>query len=131
MLTRPLIALLLALLLVGCGGASSTPSSPPAPTLEPLAARGAALFEGKGLCATCHATSGETVIVGPSLAGVAQRAESTVAGLSAHDYLEESILLPDAYRVPGFEGQQMPASLAKALTVDEVEALVAYLLTLR
>jgi cytochrome c551/c552 len=39
-------------------------------------ARGFALFSGKGRCASCHSLSANTVIVGPSLAGIASRAGS-------------------------------------------------------
>ena len=89
------------------------------------------LFSGKGRCATCHSLAPGTVIVGPSLAGIAGRAEGREAGLSASDYIEESILLPDKFKVSGFENAQMDTSLAKTLTTDEISDLVAYLLTLK
>jgi mono/diheme cytochrome c family protein len=125
--------LLLLLFLVACAGTSPTASAPPTPAFAAgsLEAEGSALFSGKGRCAACHSLSTDTVIVGPSLAGIASHAESRVAGLTAAEYLEESIVRPDAYRPPGFENEQMDTSLAKQLTVEEVEALVAYLLTMR
>lgn len=89
------------------------------------------MFSGKGRCATCHSLSPDTVIVGPSLAGIATRAASRESGLTAAEYLEESILLPDKIKVPGFENMQMDTSLAKILTFDEISDLVAYLLTLK
>ena len=125
------------LLLLGITACSSntTPESPVAPTpafaAGSLEAQGAALFTGKGRCATCHSLSPETVIVGPSLADIATHADSRIEGLTAAEYIEESILRPDAYHPPGFEGKQMDTSLAKQLSVAEVEALVAYLLTLK
>lgn len=124
---------LLVLFLVACGNAASTASITPTPALAvgSLEAEGSALFSGKGRCAACHSLSTDTVIVGPSLAGIATQAESRIEGLTASEYLEESILRPDAYRPPGFENQQMDTSLAKQLTVEEVEALVAFLLTLK
>jgi hypothetical protein len=124
---------LLLLFLVACSSGTSAPTASPTPafaTGSPEAA-GAALFAGKGRCATCHSLSSDTVIVGPSLAGIATHAESRIEGVTAADYLEESILRPDAYRPPGFENEQMDTSLAKQLTVEEVESLVAYLLTLK
>ena len=128
---RMLGILLLAMFLVACG--ATAPAAPPtfAFAAGSLEAQGSALFAGKGRCATCHSLSADTVIVGPSLAGIATHAESRVEGLSASEYLEESIVRPDAYRPSGFEDEQMDTSLAKQLTVEEVEALVAFLMTLK
>jgi mono/diheme cytochrome c family protein len=124
---------LLILFLAACS--ANTSSAPVTPTSAfatgSLEAQGSALFSGKGRCAACHSLSPDTVIVGPSLAGVATHAESRIEGLTASEYIEESIIRPDAYRPPGFENEQMDTSLAKQLTVEEVEALVAFLLTLK
>lgn len=101
-------------------------------TLDPdsPAGRGRRLFSGVGRCSSCHALAGSTVIVGPALAGIATTAATRVAGLTAAEYIEESILRPDAYRPPGFENAQMDASLAKTLTVEQIDDLVAFMLTL-
>jgi cytochrome c2 len=124
-----MIALLI-LVLSACGGSSN---STPTPAFAPDSAegRGAALFSGKGRCATCHSLSAGTTIVGPALAGIAGRAAERIPGVKAADYLEESILRPDKYKVPGFELAVMDASLAKTLTTDEISDLVAYMLTLK
>ncbi len=124
---------LLGLFLAACNAPTPTAALTPTPAFPPgsLEAEGSALFSGKGRCAACHSLSSDTVIVGPSLAGVATHAKTRIEGLTASEYLEESILRPDAYRPPGFENEQMDTSLAKQLTVDEVEALVAFLLTLK
>jgi len=118
-------------LLAGCGGGPAGPT--PTPTLSPDSAegRGYVLFAGKGRCATCHSRAPNTVIVGPSLAGIASRAGSREPGVSAVDYLQESILQPDKFKVPGYEKLQMDTSLAKTLTGDEIGDLVAYLMTLK
>lgn len=125
--------ILLLLFLVACGATAPAPPVSPTPAFVAgsLEAEGSALFAGKGRCATCHSLSADTVIVGPSLAGIATHAASRIEGLTAAEYLEESIVRPDAYRPPGFENEQMDTSLAKQLTVEEIEALVAYLLTLK
>ncbi len=81
-------------------------------------------------CASCHALSADTVIVGPSLAGIGMRAGQSVPGLDPRQYLELSILAPEDYVVEGF-GNLMPGDFGKKLTGEELDALVAYLLTLR
>jgi hypothetical protein len=70
------------------------------------------------------------VIVGPPLAGVASRAAERLPGLSAEDYLYQSILEPDAFKAPGFEEQSMDPTIGRRLTVEQVDDLVAFLLTL-
>ncbi len=118
-----------AALLVGCSpnAGSSTPKLDP----NSAEARGSALFSGKGRCTTCHSLSPDVTIVGPSLAGVATRAEKREPPLTAAEFLEESILDPDKVKAPGFEQLQMDISLAKTLTTDEIADLVAYMLTLK
>jgi hypothetical protein len=123
------ICLILFLLLVAACGSSATPTRTFSP--DSSEGRGLALFSGKGRCATCHSLSADTVLVGPSLAGIASRAASREPGLTAAEYLEESILDPDRFKTPGFEAVQMDTTLAKALTIDEISDLVAYLLTLK
>lgn len=111
-------------LLAACGGDAE---SAPTATTDPQVAEGERLFSRH--CASCHATEPETVIVGPSLGGIAGRADTRIDGLAAREYIELSILRPDAYLVEGFE-DVMPANLGKRLTGDELDALVGYLLTL-
>ena len=81
-------------------------------------------------CGSCHSTTPDTIIVGPSLAGVATRAETRVDGFDAYTYLITSVMQPDAYLVQGFENL-MPNNLSKQLTGEELDAVVAYLQTLK
>ena len=81
-------------------------------------------------CAACHATTGDAIIVGPSLAGVATSAGTRVSGLDARAYLEQSITDPSAYLNPGFN-DIMPKSFGNFFSAEELDALVEYLLTLR
>jgi mono/diheme cytochrome c family protein len=81
-------------------------------------------------CASCHSTTGDAVIVGPSLAGIATRAESKVAGQDGRSYIETSILEPSAFINEGFS-DLMPKTFGKTLTGEELDALLAYLLQLR
>jgi mono/diheme cytochrome c family protein len=114
----------IALLLVGCGG-GETAVVDATPTLSPQVQQGQQIFSRE--CGSCHSFSPDTVIVGPSLAGVASRADSRVAGQDARIYLLTSILRPDDYLVEGFQNL-MPATFGKKLTGEEIDALVAYLL---
>lgn len=97
------------------------------PTLTSSEQEGRRLFD--QYCASCHATSGDTIIVGPSMDGVARRAGDRVVGMGAHDYLMASVTDPDGYLVEGFN-DLMPVSLATALGEEELEAIVSYLMTL-
>jgi cytochrome c2 len=94
-------------------------------------ARGQALFQGVALCSSCHDVANGVTIVGPSLKGVASRAGSREPGKSAADYIHESIVSPNAFIVPGFSGYIMPQTFAQTLTPQQIDDLVAYLLTLK
>jgi len=117
--------LLIAILLSAC---SSAASAGPTPTLDPLVLRGREVFNSR--CATCHALVPDTVIIGPSLAGVATRAETRVEGQSAEEYIQRSILRPDDYVVEGFK-DVMVTNLAMELTHEDMNALMAFLMTLK
>ena len=121
----PFLALVVALLLSACASAA-TPV--PTPTLDPIAKQGQAVFNAR--CATCHALVPDTIIIGPSLYGVATRAETRVEGLSAEEYITMSVLRPGDYVVEGFNNV-MITNLAKELTSEELNALVAFLMTMK
>ena len=123
----PLFALgLLLALLAGCGGAAAD-ELPPPPTLTAQLAAGQRVFVAH--CGACHSAAAETVIVGPSLAGVAARGGERVDGLDARAYVYSSVLQPSDYVVSGFD-DLMPQDLAKKLTGEELDAVVAYVLSL-
>ena len=82
-------------------------------------------------CSKCHETGNDSVMVGPSLSGLATRASERVPGMDARAYITQSILEPSAYVVEGFPDGLMPKMLAGELSKEDVEAVVAYLLTLR
>jgi hypothetical protein len=63
------------------------------------------------------------------LSGVASRAGTRVADLSAEEYIRQSILDPRAYLVDGFD-PIMPENVIKVLGEDNFEDLVAFLMTL-
>ncbi|NIP36598.1 MAG: hypothetical protein GWN18_16670 [Thermoplasmata archaeon] len=67
--------------------------------------------------------------MGPSLADIGAGAGERVEGLTAEEYIEQSIRDPDAYVVEGYAGGIMPP-WGEILGDDQIDALVAYLLTL-
>ncbi|MBN4064513.1 cytochrome c oxidase subunit II [Dehalococcoides mccartyi] len=78
-------------------------------------------------CASCHST-GDNTVVGPGLAGLDDRAGSRVDGMSADDYIEQSLREPGAFVVDGFPAV-MPGW--SHLGDDSIDALVTYLKTLK
>ena len=123
-ITPILIGILLIMLTACSGGAPAEPT----PTPNPLVQLGQQVFNTR--CATCHALVPETVIIGPSLYGIATRAETRVEGQSAEEYITMSVLRPGDYVVEGFNNV-MITNLAKELTSEELNGLVAFLLTLK
>lgn len=91
---------------------------------------GQGIFEGKGLCSTCHEINGTTQRY-PDLAGIATRAAERIPGTDALTYMAESIYEPNSFIVPGFV-PGMPAidQPPIALSDDEIRAVIAYLQTL-
>lgn len=121
---KKLVIIFAAMTLAAC----SSMSGNPVPTLTPLEQEGQAVYTLR--CAQCHALTPGTVVIGPSLAGVATRAASRVSGYDSQTYLETSILIPEDYLVDGF-ANTMPTNFGKELTSEEFAALVAYLMTLK
>lgn len=80
-------------------------------------------------CASCHVTSGDTVIVGPSLAGIASEAGGRIPGMEPRAYLEQSILQPSAYLNSGYN-DLMPQTFGQILSTEDLDALISYLFTL-
>lgn len=94
-------------------------------------------------CFACHSTSPGVDLAGPSLAGIETRATQLIesggytgAATSAEEYLHESVVSPSAHLVPGeiysADGRSfMPDNYDETLTGEQVDQLVAYLMTLR
>ena len=67
-------------------------------------------------------------MIGPELTNVATNAGSRISGMSGEDYIRQSIEDPPAFLVEGF-GPIMPPTIRDAMTDEEFEDLVAFLLT--
>lgn len=100
------------------------------------AVRGQALFGGRYGCSACHgspAVPGSN-LVGPHLGGIAVAAESRVEGLSAPQYIYDSILRPGDFIAPDCQNNQpctAPSAMpdyASLVSLEDVADLLAYLL---
>lgn len=119
---RRVLFLVLALLVASCGGGEGGDEL----SGEELFSQ-TVLAEQAG-CSTCHSLEPGDVIVGPSLAAIGLDAGNRVEGLSAAEYIRQSILDPQAYVVDGFAAGTMP-TWDGVLSDPQVDALVDYLVT--
>jgi cytochrome c oxidase subunit II len=90
------------------------------------ATAGAAVFKNNG-CAACHTltAAGATGKVGPDLDKLSAYAQQ--AGQPVADFVRTSITDPNAYIQPGYPKGVMPQTFGKALTKQQLDSLVAYL----
>jgi len=121
---KDLAFVFVAFLLAACADTSAQP----VPTLDSVQQQGQSVFNQR--CAQCHAVTPDTVVIGPSLAGVATRAATRMDGYDAEAYIEHSILFPGDYIVDGYT-DTMPTNFGKELTSEELAGVVAYLMTLK
>lgn len=89
-------------------------------------------------CKACHSLVPGEILTGPSLAGVASRAGTRVAGETAEQYIRQSIQQPNAFIVPDdarfkqANGKSaMPEGLGNLMSDQDLADLIAYLLTLQ
>jgi len=125
------VALVATLVLAACGGGGGSPAGP-----NPE--HGKQLYNSKTLgsksaegCVSCHAydeTKGDDSKA-PFTKGTAARAATRVPGMTAEEYIRESIMTPDAYVVEKYKAGDMYQNWAKELSKQEIDDLVAYLLT--
>jgi hypothetical protein len=131
-----IVAFGVALTLAACGGGSK---------IDPLEIgdpeRGREIHEtGGGViggewevgCSSCHTLDGSVktpvAIAAPSFQGISERAGERVPGMSAEEYLRQSIVDPSAYVVEGF-GNLMQKDFESLLSEEDIDSLVAFLLT--
>lgn len=115
--------------------AEPTASAAVDPTSVGDPAAGEALFnqfvsQANFACSNCHHANSGDRLVGPGLQGVAQRAAQDHPGMTAVEYLHTSIAEPNDFVVEGYPENLMPQVYAEALSEDQINNLVAYLLTL-
>lgn len=134
-----LLVVALVMVLAACGGGGdSADSGSDAPSGEIVgdAANGGELYKKTVIgeasaagCITCHSLEEGVVLVGPSHAGMGARAVGAVAGMSADDYLEQSIREPNAHITDGYTEGVMYQFYGNDLTDQEIADLVAFLKT--
>jgi len=125
--TLGILILVAGFMLVSCRGGGGSVGDP--------ASEGKEIFEQATIgsaarCKTCHSLEPGAIIIGPSIAGIGTQAVSRIPGMSAEEYLRESIIDPNAYVVENFPASVMPNVYASQLTEEQVDLLVAYMLSL-
>ena len=112
--------------------ATPTPETLPTPAPE-LLALGEALYlngaQDAPPCVSCHRLD-DSPGLGPSLRGLREVAGQRVSGQGAADYVRRSITHPNDYIAPGYNAGYMYQDYANRLTDDQLDALVAYVLSL-
>ena len=110
---------------------------------NPIALGGATFRSVVPACNACHSTAPGANMAGPTLAGVATRAEQIIGSpdykgeaSDVKGYLIESIRAPSAYVVPGAmysaNGQSfMPNTYVQDLSEEQIDQLAEYLATLK
>jgi cytochrome c551/c552 len=89
---------------------------------------GAAVFKNNG-CGACHTlkAAGATGKLGPDLDKLPAYAKA--AGKPLEEFVRQSIVDPNAYIEKGYRPNVMPATLGKALSKQQLDALVQYLIS--
>jgi nitric oxide reductase subunit C len=127
----------------GTAGAEPTGAKPVDEGDHPMA-KGERLFRtASPACNSCHSTSPGADMAGPSLAGLVTRAEEVLASsdyqgeaTGVEGYIRESIVAPSAHLVSGAMYSAggtsfMPTGYGNSLSEDEVDQLVAYLMSIK
>ena len=110
---------------------AETPAETP-PAGGDLAAQGMTIAQNQG-CLGCHSTDGSR-LVGPTWQGVYGSQETLTDGTTVtvdDEYIRESIVDPNAKVVEGFQPNLMPQNFGDTLSDEDIEAIIAYMKSLR
>jgi hypothetical protein len=89
------------------------------------------IAQGKGLCLTCHTIGKTGTLRFPDLSGIAARAGTREPGMSAIDYMAESLYEPNKFIVPGFNpGMPQISKPPIGLSDEEILCVIAWLQSL-
>jgi cytochrome c553 len=126
------LMIVVALVIAGCGGSGGGAAGPGD------VARGKALYNKSTIgtksaegCVACHKYDEKEgkAEKAPYTKETAKRAGTRVPGMSAEEYIKESLLSPDKYIVEGFNKGDMYQKFGAELSAQEIADLIAYLLT--
>lgn len=81
-------------------------------------------------CRICHSLEKDEKIIGPSFYGIADRAGERIPGMTAEEYLHQSIVDPNAFVVSGYPSGQMIQNFGTILTEEQINDLIAFLMTM-
>ncbi len=130
---------------------TATPTTKPTATPEPTnalalspidrlvavrdAENGRVLFEtfqdaANYACSNCHLPDSEKTNLGPGLLNIKDRAATRVEGMSAAEYIYQSIVDSKAYTVEGFDPDLMPQNWAEIYSDLQIFDIVAFVMTL-
>jgi cytochrome c2 len=122
------LLLLIALVVTACGGGTASGS----------ASNGEKIFNQDTIgsdagCHTCHSVEPGVNIVGPSLAGMASDAagDAEERGVTTEEMLRIMITDPNDEVVEGFPPYTMPQDFGTQLSEDQLNDVIAYLMTLK
>jgi mono/diheme cytochrome c family protein len=113
------LALAACVLAIACGEPRAT---------DPIE-RGKQVYREKN-CASCHQIGSDGGTVGPPHTHIGTVAETRRPGMSAEDYIRESIHDPGAYVVPGYP-DTMLRGLDRGMSQEDLDDLVRFLLLLK
>ncbi len=128
------LLVVLALLVTACGSDAKA-SNIPSPESVGDPEQGAQIFvERHGeapSCSFCHSVNQDKSGIGPSLEGIARSAGHQQNGVDTIAYLRDSIVNPNAFVADGSSKSRMYAHFDDVLSDEEIDNLIAYLLTLK
>lgn len=110
---------------------------------DPRALGKALFYQAVPACNACHSTQPGADMAGPTLAGLVQRTETLLGSAEyqgeatdVEGYIREAIISPGAHLVPGAMYSAggtsfMPDTYGSSLSDEEIDHLVAYLMSLK
>ena len=80
-------------------------------------------------CSHCHSLGEKRPGDGPPIGLILEDAAKGVEGMSAEEFLRQSIVDPSAYIAEGFFDNWMPKVYGELLTEEDINNLIAFMLT--